>query len=335
MRYTDYNGYLVAGTLKSDNAGFSKWGVAQKDGQDYFLKEFLSPVYPQNASMYSPEQAEKRRKYCEKYEAQKTLLYKTINEASDGNDVRIVDFFRCESHYYIAMPCIPSEKLTPEDVAQMSSAGQAQQRLLCKTLAHSIWKLHKVGIVHGDLKWDNVLLQKSQSGGLTTKIIDFDNSFFEAEPPSDPESFNFDVVYLAPEGYLFAAGEDVKVGKPLDVFALGVLFHQIFQGSVPEFVSGTKYNYLFEGLLSGDELKLGDAIPADMAGLIAGMLETDPVRRYSLDTVVRLLSGEDIRPEQQAENREATQNDREAALRINIYKSTKGAEKFKQAGSLF
>lgn len=232
MRYTDYNGYLVAGTLKSDNAGFSKWGIAQKDGQDYFLKEFLSPVYPQNASMYSPEQAEKRRKYCEKYEAQKTLLYKTINEASDGNDVRIVDFFRCESHYYIAMPCIPSEKLTPEDVAQMSSAGQAQQRLLCKTLAHSIWKLHKVGIVHGDLKWDNVLLQKSQSGGLTTKIIDFDNSFFEAEPPSDPESFNFDVVYLAPEGYLFAAGEDVKVGKPLDVFALGVLFHQIFQGSV-------------------------------------------------------------------------------------------------------
>ena len=113
-----------------------------------------------------------------------------------------------------------------------------------------------------------------------------------------------------------------------------MLFHQIFQGSVPEFVSGTKYNYLFEGLLSGDELKLGDAVPADMARLIAGMLETDPVRRYSLDTVVRLLSGEDIRPEQQAENREATQNDREAALRINIYKSTKGAEKFKQAGSL-
>ena len=90
-------------------------------------------------------------------------------------------------------------------------------------------------------------------------------------------------------------------------------------------------------LVPGDVvlLEAGDAVPADMARLIAGMLETDPVRRYSLDTVVRLLSGEDIRPEQQAENREATQNDREAALRINIYKSTKGAEKFKQAGSLF
>ena len=89
-------------------------------------------------------------------------------------------------------------------------------------------------------------------------------------------------------------------------------------------------------VLRDDEIfEAGDAVPADMARLIAGMLETDPVRRYSLDTVVRLLSGEDIRPEQQAENREATQNDREAALRINIYKSTKGAEKFKQAGSLF
>lgn len=60
MKYTDYNGYIVAGTLKSDNAGFSKWGIAQKDGQEYFLKEFLSPVYPQNAEMYSAPQAEKK-----------------------------------------------------------------------------------------------------------------------------------------------------------------------------------------------------------------------------------------------------------------------------------
>ena len=80
MKYTDYNGYIVAGTLKSDNAGFSKWGIAQKDGQEYFLKEFLSPVYPQNAEMYSASQAEKKRKYCERYEAQKMLLYKTIND---------------------------------------------------------------------------------------------------------------------------------------------------------------------------------------------------------------------------------------------------------------
>ena len=240
MKYTDYNGYIVAGTLKSDNAGFSKWGIAQKDGQEYFLKEFLSPVYPQNAEMYSASQAEKKRKYCERYEAQKMLLYKTINEASDGNNVRIVDLFRCDGHYYIAMPRISADKFTPDDISRMTGGNHVQQKLLCKTLAHSIWKLHQAGIVHGDLKWDNVLFQKSHDGWLTTKTIDFDNSFFEADPPRDPENFNFDVVYLAPEGYLFAAGENVRVGKPLDVFALGIYFHQVFQGSVANFVSGEK-----------------------------------------------------------------------------------------------
>lgn len=333
MKYTDYNGYIVAGTLKSDNAGFSKWGIAQKDGQEYFLKEFLSPVYPQNAEMYSASQAEKKRKYCERYEAQKMLLYKTINEASDGNNVRIVDFFRCDGHYYIAMPRISADKFTPDDISRMTGGNHVQQKLICKTLAHSIWKLHQAGIVHGDLKWDNVLFQKSHDGWLTTKTIDFDNSFFEADPPRDPENFNFDVVYLAPEGYLFAAGENVRVGKPLDVFALGIYFHQVFQGSVPNFVSGEKYDYVFEGLLSGDKLRIGDDVPQDMVDIISGMLETDPVKRYSMDTVVRLLSGENVQA-QQTVNHEATQNDKEASLRINIYKSQKNAGKFKQAGSL-
>ena len=117
------------------------------------------------------------------------------------------------------------------------------------------------------------------------------------------------------------------------MFALGIYFHQVFQGSVPNFVSGEKYDYVFEGLLSGDKLRIGDDVPQDMVGIISGMLETDPVKRYSMDTVVRLLSGEKVQA-QQTVNHEATQNDKEASLRINIYKSQKNAGKFKQAGSL-
>lgn len=84
----------------------------------------------------------------------------------------------------------------------------------------------------------------------------------------------------------------------MDVFALGIYFHQVFQGSVPNFVSGEKYDYVFEGLLSGDKLRIGDDVPQDMVGIISGMLETDPVKRYSMDTVVRLLSGEKVQAQQ-------------------------------------
>lgn len=45
------NGYVIDGDLKTDNSGFSKWAFAKKNGCDYFIKEFLAPVYPVDESL--------------------------------------------------------------------------------------------------------------------------------------------------------------------------------------------------------------------------------------------------------------------------------------------
>ena len=332
MQYTNYNGYLVAGGLKSDNAGFSKWGIGTKDGKEYFVKEFLSPVYPQNAEMFSATQLEKRKKFCANYEAQKTLLYKTINEASDGNAVRITDFFRCEGHYYIVMPRVNATSFSPAEICKITDWNYFQLKLICKTLAHSIYTLHSQGIVHGDIKWDNILLEKSPVGWYVAKTIDFDNSFFESEPPKNPDDFNFDIVYLSPEGFLFQAGEDVKIGKPLDVFALGVYFHLLFQGELPKFASGSSYDYVFQGLLEGDTLVIGDKVPPEMVPIIRGMLETDPVKRFTLKMVVDMLAGRSAEASSEKPAEKATKNDHAASVRINTWK--KESSRFKSAGNL-
>ena len=39
-------GYELRGELKTTNSGFSKWGFAAKNGREYFIKEFIDPVYP-------------------------------------------------------------------------------------------------------------------------------------------------------------------------------------------------------------------------------------------------------------------------------------------------
>jgi Cys-tRNA(Pro)/Cys-tRNA(Cys) deacylase len=44
-----------------------------------------------------------------------------------------------------------------------------------------------------------------------------------------------DLTYLAPETFLGIAGEDVYVDEKTDIFALGLVFHQFYTGSLPVF----------------------------------------------------------------------------------------------------
>ena len=38
--------YTLLQPMTSNKSGFSKWGFCRKDDKDYFIKEFLNPVYP-------------------------------------------------------------------------------------------------------------------------------------------------------------------------------------------------------------------------------------------------------------------------------------------------
>lgn len=47
------NNYYFEKPLTSDNSGFSKWGIGIRAGKKYFVKEFLSPTYPIDDSVYT------------------------------------------------------------------------------------------------------------------------------------------------------------------------------------------------------------------------------------------------------------------------------------------
>ena len=41
------NGYELLQPLQNQNAGFCKWTFVRRYGHEYFLKEFVDPVYPE------------------------------------------------------------------------------------------------------------------------------------------------------------------------------------------------------------------------------------------------------------------------------------------------
>ncbi|WP_405824688.1 serine/threonine protein kinase [Streptomyces sp. NBC_01390] len=102
---------------------------------------------------------------------------------------------------------------------------------ICEGLAH----LHELGWVHGDLKPDNVLLMADGS----VRLADFGLSVeLTGTHAYVPPLGTLD--YLPPERRQASLGErGVQVRQSTDIWALGVMIHQVFTGGVLPFPGAT------------------------------------------------------------------------------------------------
>ena len=279
--------YRLIGSLTNKNAGYSVWGFAKKDVRYYFIKQFIDQKYPVNDTVSSPERLARKIRACEKFEARKKKLYQVLNENSNGNAVRVEEFFRIGSKYYISMQKIESLDWNYNDVAKLSLG---EIKFLCSIIACGVASLHKGHIVHADLKPDNVLFAKTRSGYVTAKIIDFDSGFLETDPPGSDETIVGDFHYFSPEACRNIWGEEEKLTCKMDIFALGVLFHQYFTGALPSF--NTKVSsYSGEAVAKGEILRVSNNIPTDIQVLLTNMLNNDPEKRPTAIEVFNSLRG--------------------------------------------
>lgn len=284
------NGYEIQGELKNANSGFSKWGFAQKNGKMFFIKELISPVYPVDKSIMTEELFSQQRAFSEQFEVKFRKFYSCINRASHGNLVRIEDFFRYGTRYYVVTEKVGSQIFTLD---QISSFDEQKKELLLKTLALCFSDLHSAGIVHLDVKPANILIKLSQNGNYIAKLIDFDAGFFTADQP-DNQELGGDLTHLAPETFLAIFGEDVTVSEKADIYALGLVFHEFYCGKLPLY-DVNEYEYPYEATLDGGTLVLDETLlPKKMAKLIASMLDVDPEKRPSAKEIIAILNNETV-----------------------------------------
>jgi eukaryotic-like serine/threonine-protein kinase len=277
--------------------GMSKVTFAILDGKDYFLKEFLSPKYPIDASKSgNPTTVEKKKKKCTDFEKHhKSLNDKIASKVGlGGNLVCAFDFFRSGTTYYKVTEKIDFSSITVTEIAKMT---EEQKLLIMKTVTSSLKILSDLGIVHGDLKPDNVLIKKTALGAYTTKLIDFDNSYFSENPPENNEEAVGDQVYYSPELAKYIMGKPDIKAKDLttksDVFALGILFSQYITGKRPEI--GSKHKYVWQAVLDKiTPIVKTPSVPNYIIGLILKMLSLNPNDRPDLTKVFSVLKGIDI-----------------------------------------
>lgn len=277
------NEFEIISPMTTDKSGFSKWGKCDKNGIKYFIKEFLSPVYPNTDAGLSAEIIESKINQCNEWFEKQNKLYHAVAVSQTGNIVYPLNFFKNANHFYIVTELIDNknDKMTFEMLCR--NAEYEQRIILIKTLAYAFSKLHENKVVHSDIKPENLLLKKTIDGFYTIKVIDFDSGYLETNPP-EGEDVQGNLVYDSPEILLsFNECYDKKLNCKTDVFSLGLIFHQILCGEFPCF--SNEYDYINEAVLDGSDIKLNNSLTPDYKILIEKMLAKDADKRPSMKQV--------------------------------------------------
>ncbi len=279
----DICGFTLKQPLTTKNSGFSKWGFCTKNGQKYFIKQFLTPVYPDDNVEISPAIKNRKCKECMEWFEKKNHIYNIICDAQNGNIIAPIRFFKDKSHFYIITECVPKCRLKFSDIHSMLPL---QRHILLKVIASCFSTLSFKGIVHADMKPENIMFKETVSGFYTAKIIDFDASYTVDNAP-----FGDDVQgtpeYFAPESFLALAEERVKLSPKVDVFALGIIFHEMLCGHKPTF--NKEYDYVYEAVLNDDKINLDKKISVGYQNIIVNMLKKNPDERWSASKVFNRL----------------------------------------------
>ena len=144
-------------------------------------------------------------------------------------------------------------------------------------VVNAVYFLHKNNLIHRDIKPENILLN-----GDKIKLCDF--GWCCETNTNNRKSFCGTFEYMAPEII-----KETPYGKPVDIWALGILLYELYFGVSP-FSSNKVNEEQTKEVINNIMLKRlffdRKSISYDMKDLIIHMLEDDINRRYTIDEVV-------------------------------------------------
>ena len=192
--------------------------------------------------------------------------------------------------WYVVSEYVAGHSLRDEIVTGPLDPGTAVETAL--QIADAVGAAHARGIVHRDLKPENVM--RGTDGRV--KVLDFGLARLLDGPEARETRERLTVAgtvmgtpaYMAPEQLRGA-----EVGAATDIFALGVLLHEMLTGRHPFADDERGTTATMVRILEGAPEPLPDALARgcpDLAAIIARCLRKDPAERYqSMAEVVEAL----------------------------------------------
>ncbi len=142
------------------------------------------------------------------------------------NVVRVFDIGEQGDAPFLVMEALKGETLG-ERLARVGPLPLDVTLRWVRAAAEGLAATHKAGIIHRDVKPDNIFLVKGEQGD-EIKLIDFGMARFEQEPQSAQGVVMGTAQYMAPEQIVCE-----PVDERTDVYALGVTMFRMLTGHLP------------------------------------------------------------------------------------------------------
>ena len=216
------------------------------------------------------------------------------------NIVEIYDVGDYKGHHYIVMEYVPGKTLK-QIIRSRGPLLNEEAVDIMKQLCSAVAEAHSRGIIHRDIKPQNVIVKADGS----VKILDFGIATAKGSMQlTQANNVMGSVHYLAPE---LARGE--KASPQSDIYALGIVFYEMLAGDVPfkaDQAVQIALKHMREPMPS--VRAANPSVPQSVENIITRATAKDPRQRYrSCDEMLRDVST-CLRPERLNERKLVLQN---------------------------
>ncbi|KAI9351267.1 kinase-like domain-containing protein [Obelidium mucronatum] len=195
--------------------------------------------------------------------------------------ISLIEVIETDAYIAIVMELAKGGELF-EHILTNRCLNEDESRKLFAQIICAVGFIHSIGIVHRDLKLENILLDGEQN----VLVTDFGFANRSLGPDGFLRTSCGSPCYAAPE----LVTSDGYVGESADIWSCGVILFSMIAGYLPydddpENPDGDNINLLYNYILE-TKLEYPDHVPIDCQKLINRILVPDPQYRANMDEIM-------------------------------------------------
>jgi len=215
------------------------------------------------------------------------LVQRFIQEAKSAsrigheNVIDITDFGQSpEGYVFLAM-----EYLSGQDLGQVLKTsgpmGWARAQPMLVQIGKALRAAHEGGIIHRDMKPENIFVTPRDDGREFIKVLDFGIAKVMGLDEDAPRLTRTGMIFGTPEYMSPEQAQGQHVDHRVDIYAVGCIMYQILTGNVP-FQAETFMGILSKHMMEAPEppRRRNPSIDPNVEAIILKAMEKDPAKRF-------------------------------------------------------